>query len=417
MSYVKMIAELDKTNVLDSAVFYSNGGADEIAYMDFTAASEGREPNVELMKEIARVSEVPLIAGGGVKRLEDVKKMLYAGASMVYMKHAARLDITFVKEMSERFGREKIGVAIDLSDADVTEFAIRCEEMGAGGIWLLEFTKGMEQTVKEIKESLSIPVMISTKETEKEMLRSIISNSSVDALLYDGQEPINMMEVKHYLITNDVPVNTFESALDFDTFKLDANGLIPCIVQDYKTQEVLMMAYMNKESYYKTLETGRMTYYSRSRQKLWMKGEESGHFQFVKELIIDCDKDTILAKVSQIGAACHTGNPTCFFTPLAKKEYDDTNPLTVFNQVYDVIMDRKEHPKEGSYTNYLFDKGIDKILKKVGEECTEIVIAAKNPDPEEIKYEISDFLYHCMVLMVERGVTWEDITKELDNRH
>lgn len=417
MSYVKMIAELDKTNVLDSAVFYSNGGADEIAYMDFTAASEGREPNVELMKEIARVSEVPLIAGGGVKRLEDVKKMLYAGASMVYMKHAARLDITFVKEMSERFGREKIGVAIDLSDADVTEFAIRCEEMGAGGIWLLEFTKGMEQTVKEIKESLSIPVMISTKETEKEMLRSIISNSSVDALLFDGQEPINMMEVKHYLITNDVPVNTFESALDFDTFKLDANGLIPCIVQDYKTQEVLMMAYMNKESYYKTLETGRMTYYSRSRQKLWMKGEESGHFQFVKELIIDCDKDTILAKVSQIGAACHTGNPTCFFTPLAKKEYDDTNPLTVFNQVYDVIMDRKEHPKEGSYTNYLFDKGIDKILKKVGEECTEIVIAAKNPDPEEIKYEISDFLYHCMVLMVERGVTWEDITKELDNRH
>lgn len=148
-----------------------------------------------------------------------------------------------------------------------------------------------------------------------------------------------------------------------------------------------------------------------------MKGEESGHFQFVKELTIDCDKDTILAKVSQIGAACHTGNPTCFFTPLARKEYDDTNPLTVFNQVYDVIRDRKENPKEGSYTNYLFEKGIDKILKKVGEECTEIVIAAKNPDPEEIKYEISDFLYHCMVLMVEKGVTWEDITKELDNRH
>ena len=148
-----------------------------------------------------------------------------------------------------------------------------------------------------------------------------------------------------------------------------------------------------------------------------MKGEESGHFQFVKELTIDCDKDTILAKVSQIGVACHTGNPTCFFTPLAKKEYDNTNPLMVFNEVYNTIADRKLHPKEGSYTNYLFDKGIDKILKKVGEECTEIVIAAKNPDPEEIKYEISDFLYHCMVLMVERGVTWEDITKELDNRH
>ena len=126
---------------------------------------------------------------------------------------------------------------------------------------------------------------------------------------------------------------------------------------------------------------------------------------------------TILAKVSQVGVACHTGNPTCFFTPLATKEYDHTNPLTVLTEIYDTIRDRKCNPKEGSYTNYLFDNGIDKILKKVGEECTEIVIAAKNPDTEEIKYEISDFLYHCMVLMVERGVTWEDITKELDNRH
>ncbi len=112
---------------------------------------------------------------------------------------------------------------------------------------------------------------------------------------------------------------SFESTLDFDSFKLDGNGLIPCITQDYKTNEVLMMAYMNKESFYKTLETGYMTYFSRSRQKLWKKGEESGHLQYVKELIIDCDKDTILAKVAQLGAACHTGNPTCFFTSLTKK--------------------------------------------------------------------------------------------------
>lgn len=417
MNYIKMIAELNKENPVEAAIFYSNNGADEISYMDFNAAKEGREPDVELLKKITKVSEVPLIAGGGVKRLEDVKKMLYAGASMIYMKHAARLNVQFVKEMSERFGREKIGVAIDLSDADVTDFAVQCEEMGAGGIWLLGFESGMENTVKNIKEKLHIPVMISTENGDAVYLEEIIKASGADAILYDNAEKMDLMPVKHHLIQNGVKVNTFESSIDFDTFKLDDKGLIPCVVQDYKTSEVLMMAYMNKESYYKTLETGRMTYYSRSRQKLWMKGEESGHFQFVKELIIDCDKDTILAKVSQIGVACHTGNPTCFFTPLAKKEYDDTNPLTVFNQVYETIADRKVHPKEGSYTNYLFDKGIDKILKKVGEECTEIVIAAKNPDAEEIKYEISDFLYHCMVLMVERGVTWDDIIKELDNRH
>ena len=417
MSYVKLIAGLSRNNALETAAAYSNDGADEIAYMDMTAIEDGREPDVEFMKKIAETAEVPLIVGGGVKRLEDVKKMLYAGAAKVYMKHAARLDIHFVKEMSERFGNDKIGVAIDINDVDVVSFAVKCEEMGAGNIWLLGFKTGMEQRVREIKEALDVPVMIDMDDASEEQLAKTISDSTVDAVLYTGTEVVNMMQIKHFLSGKNIEVNTFESALDFDTFKLNSDGLIPCIVQDYKTQEVLMMAYMNKESYAKTLETGRMTYYSRSRQKLWMKGEESGHFQFVKELIIDCDKDTILAKVSQIGVACHTGNPTCFFTPLAKKEYDNTNPLTVFNEVYNTIVDRKLHPKEGSYTNYLFDKGIDKILKKVGEECTEIVIAAKNPDPEEIKYEISDFLYHCMVLMVERGVTWEDITKELDNRH
>ena len=173
---------------------------------------------------------------------------------------------------------------------------------------------------------------------------------------------------------------------------------------------------MNEEAFHATINCGKMTYYSRSRQELWMKGETSGHIQYVKELTADCVFDTILAKVSQVGVACHTGNPSCFFNEIVKKEYIEKNPLKVFETVYNIIEDRKNNPKEGSYTNYLFDKGIDKILKKVGEECTEIVIAAKNPDPEEIKYEISDFLYHVMVLMVEKGVTWEEITQELAQR-
>ena len=177
-----------------------------------------------------------------------------------------------------------------------------------------------------------------------------------------------------------------------------------------------MLAYMNKEAFYQTIKTGKMTYYSRSREKLWVKGETSGHFQYVKSLTIDCDNDTLLAKVDQVGAACHTGNATCFFQHLAGNDYDETNPLRVFESVYQVIADRKEHPKEGSYTNYLFEKGIDKILKKIGEEATEVVIAAKNPNAEEIKYELSDFLYHAMVLMVLKGVTWDDIVMELADR-
>ncbi len=234
----------------------------------------------------------------------------------------------------------------------------------------------------------------------------------------------NEAELDEYLINNNIRPNKEEylsdkskSLVPFSEFKLNQDGLIPVIAQDYKTNEVLMMAYMNEESYQKTLDTGLMTYWSRSRQKLWTKGEESGHIQKMVSLTIDCDKDTILAKVDQTGPACHTGNPTCFFTPLTNSDQGHKNSsLSVFEEVYNVIMDRKKNPREGSYTNYLFDKGIDKILKKVGEECTEIVIAAKNPGNEEIKYEIADYLYHLMVLMAECGVTWEDITDELSRR-
>ncbi len=208
----------------------------------------------------------------------------------------------------------------------------------------------------------------------------------------------------------------FESLIDFSEFKLSGNGLVPVVVQDYRTSEVLMMAYMNEESYNKTIETGRMTYFSRSRQELWIKGETSGHYQYVKSLMLDCDNDTILARVHQVGAACHTGSYSCFFKKLAEKDYIETNPLKILEEDYNIIVDRKNNPKEGSYTNYLFDKGIDKILKKCGEEASEIIIAAKNEGSEELKYEIADFLYHMMVLMAECGLDWEDITRELANR-
>ncbi len=211
-------------------------------------------------------------------------------------------------------------------------------------------------------------------------------------------------------------IRTFEPAVKWEELKKNSDGHIPVVVQDFRTSEVLMVAYMNEEAYLTTLKTGRMTYFSRSRNELWVKGATSGHYQYVKEMTADCDKDTILARVSQIGAACHTGSYSCFFNEIMKKDYEETNPLKVFESVFQVIKDRKVHPKEGSYTNYLFDKGIDKILKKLGEEATEIVIAAKNPNPEEIKYEISDFLYHMMVLMVEKGVSWEEITQELARR-
>ena len=195
--------------------------------------------------------------------------------------------------------------------------------------------------------------------------------------------------------------------------KFDGNGLICAIAQDYESGEVLMQAYMNQEAFDKTLETGYAHYWSRSRQKLWKKGEESGHLQKVVGVYLDCDSDCVLLKVQQTGAACHTGNYTCFFTPVRECGVG----AEMLGQLQRIVEDRKENPEEGSYTNYLFDKGVDKIAKKTGEEAVELVIAAKNGDKEEIVGECADLFYHTLVLLANAGVKLSDVCTELKNRH
>lgn len=188
-------------------------------------------------------------------------------------------------------------------------------------------------------------------------------------------------------------------------------GLVPVIVQDVNTLEVLMLAYMNEEALSRTLDTKEMTYFSRSRQELWKKGETSGHVQFLEELRYDCDEDTLLAKVRQVGAACHTGNRSCFYRTMVEGEAQQD---TILPDLFRVIQQKKETP-DGGYTNYLFDKGVDKILKKVGEETAEVIIASKNNNEETI-YEISDLIYHLFVLMVDRGIELSDVLEELKGR-
>ncbi len=208
-----------------------------------------------------------------------------------------------------------------------------------------------------------------------------------------------------------------------EQIKFDEKGLVPVVTQDCKTKEVLMLAYMNEEAFKKTVETGKVHYFSRSRNQLWLKGETSGHFQLVKQIKLDCDGDTLLVEAEQVDAACHTGNKTCFFRAMSNGQWQENNDIieecdsaAILQEVYNVIVDRTINPKEGSYTNYLFTKGIDKILKKVGEETAEVIIAAKNNSKDELRYEVSDLMYHLMVLLVERGLKLEDIYKELKGR-
>ncbi|MDR5659750.1 bifunctional phosphoribosyl-AMP cyclohydrolase/phosphoribosyl-ATP diphosphatase HisIE [Serpentinicella sp. ANB-PHB4] len=201
-----------------------------------------------------------------------------------------------------------------------------------------------------------------------------------------------------------------------EEIQFNRDGLVPAIVQESKTKEVLMLAYMNEASLRKTIETKKTWFWSRSRGQLWNKGESSGHFQHVKSIKYDCDGDTLLVEVDQVGVACHTGEKNCFFKDLMKADEEKNIDITILEKVYNVIKDRKENPKEGSYTNYLFEKGIDKILKKVGEENAEVIIAAKNPEKEELVYEASDLMYHLFVLLNEREIPLEEIYKELAKR-
>lgn len=356
--FMNLKGDENTEEVVSTCQKYSDGGADLLVLIDDSTSEENHKQVVNMIKEVAKNPVSPIVCGGSIHHIDDIKKYLYVGAQQVLFRVGD--DKALIKEGISRFSNKRCAMLVDSND-DIA-FAKEC---------------GMEN-------------------------------------LYSINETLDVCVLSNDLEKRDV----FIPSVKWEELKLNSDNMIPVVVQDYLTEEVLMVAYMNEESYHHTLKTGKMTYYSRSRKELWVKGETSGHYQYVKSLKIDCDNDTILARVYQVGAACHTGNKTCFYRDIASKEQERVNPYKVLERDYAVIKNRKENPKEGSYTNYLFDKGLDKILKKVGEEATEIVIAAKNEkdSAQEVTYEIADFLYHLMVLMADKDITWDDVARELVNR-
>ena len=421
MSYKKIVPYINaesemSANVIKLAKSYSYGGADELFIYNYSKDEKLREEFLSMAKDLAKEIDIPFVLGCYIKRLEDVKKAIYTGAVAVMCKYSMLENGYLLKEATDRFGSEKIMVELDMiecMDSEGEDIFHTLSQYQVGAVLLKHVALSPNMMAKIEHAPMKIMIRDSLVRNDIGNLLSISNVIGVSTNFFENKD---IMKAKHAIKEEGIEVNIFESKLRFSEFKLNSNGLLPVIVQDYRSDEVLMLAYMNEEAYNMTINGGRMTYYSRSRNKLWLKGETSGHYQYVKELILDCDKDTILAKVLQIGPACHTGSRSCFHKELVKMEYKNSDPFHVFKDVYDIIMDRKLHPKEGSYTNYLFDKGIDKILKKCGEEATEITIAAKNSGAEELRYEIADYLYHLMVLMAECGLDWNDITTELAHR-
>ena len=336
-------------------------------------SDEDKENFFHNIIEISQVSEIPVIVSFPITHFEDMKKLYYANTKLIVASEKTNVDSSVIEEGLKRYGKNLVinhnefeNKSIELDSFDELDL----DYIKDGDFYIIDKSDRLEETA-------SLKAGLSEKGYETKALVPLIG---------------------------------------FDELKKNDDGLVPVIVVDYKTDKILMMAYMNEEAYYNTFKTGLMNYYSRSRKSQWIKGETSGHFQYIKSMKADCDLDTLIARVSQIGVPCHTGNDTCFFNDVLKNEQIEKNPAKILDDLYKVIEDRKANPKEGSYTNYLFDKGLDKILKKVGEEACEILIASKNEEPKEIKYEIADFLYHLSVLMVEKGVTWEEVATELANR-
>lgn len=435
---------------------YAQKGANGVVLFDRSRGDAEHEASIDLIRRICEENVITVIGAGNIRRMEDVKKLIYAGCDLAALNLSKESNRILAREVCERFGKERIAGCYrgsELTDADWEKLApwisVRIlldekDERPSGEMKADSEDASISDTKELSPESdgleKDIPLVACVGSATPKALAGLLSEQEVAAVTGSG---INrLMSDPADQESGDTP-SAFDSLLDslkdcgieleekqeeaafaWDDFKKGPDGLLPVVVQEEATGQVLMVAYMNEEAYDLTVKTGRMTYYSRSRKSLWIKGETSGHYQYVRSLYGDCDMDTLLATVTQIGAACHTGSHSCFFNkawivsdrrPARMKSYR-TSAMDVLGEDYRTILDRKKNPKEGSYTNYLFDKGIDKMLKKLGEENTEIIIAAKNPAENEIIYEIADYLYHLEVVMAEKGVDWDDITRELIRR-
>lgn len=416
MNYKKIIAYINAENEMATSVIrlakkYECEGADELYIYNYSNDEASREEFLSVLRTIEKEIDIPYMAGCYIECFEDIKKLLYTGASCAVIEDKYMTGENEILLAIQRFGSNRIWFSMD-SKGDFSNFdlAERKKEEGYGGIVL----KHIEVSGK-LKEHLSkcpLPVIIRDSLT-RNVLEEIILLENVEGIATNYYKEKDIMKAKLRLKEENISVCTFESKLVFSDFNLNKEGLIPVVVQDYKTGAVLMLEYMNEEAFNKTVETGKMTYFNRNTKKVWCKGEKSSNYQYVKHLLIDCDNDTILAKVKQIGAACHTGNRSCFYTTLVDCKKDYMNPSTILQDVYQAIKNRTMDSKENSRASYLLENGMDGILKECGEKATEIVIAAKNQDSEELKYKISDFLYHLMVLMAEYNLEWEDVAKEL----
>lgn len=426
---------------LPLAKLYDQSGADELIMYDITATTEGTDLFVETIESIAKEISIPLTVGGGIQSIKDISRVLQAGANKVSLNSAAIANPALINEAAATFGSSSIVIGIDAkqvaphkwnafthggtknSNKDVLDWAREVVERGAGELVINSMDNdGMKEgfnipLLVALQEAVSVPIIASGGAGSVQDFLDVFMNTKVIGALaasvfHYGE--VDIPTLNKQLSNIEESVVTPLQNLDMLHITFDEQGLIPAVVQHAETGDVLMLAYMNEESLKKSIQTKQTWFYSRSRDELWHKGATSGNTQVITKMELDCDGDTILVTVLPNGPSCHTGNNTCFSTPILS---GPPSSRTVLYQLAQKIATRKKNPVEGAYTTYLFNEGIDKILKKIGEEASEVIIGAKNNDKAEVIWETSDLVYHMLVLMEELGVSIGQIQHELLQRH
>ena len=391
---------------------YALEGADELVYLDISATLEGRKTFAELVARVGEAVNIPFTVGGGIRSLDDASRLLDAGADKITLNSAAIARPELIGEIAAKYGRQFVVVAIDAktcpdglwhatthggsrpSDKELFSWAKEAEERGAGEILFTSMDHDGTRNgypcpvYAELSDSLGIPVIASG------------GAGSVEDIAASASSPKPAFPFAYKRLT----VMTFD---DFNLSKT-GDGLLPVIIQDATTLKVLMLGYMDRAAFDKTVAEGRVTFFSRSKQRLWTKGETSGNFLTVKKMFADCDGDTLLIQADPAGPTCHRGTTACFDTP------EDEGFIRSLSKL---IQGRHAQMPDGSYTTKLFIKGPKAIAKKVGEEATEMVIEAVDGNRDRFIYETSDLAYHLLVLLESMGCTVEDIERELALRH
>lgn len=398
-----------RLNAVQVAERFDENGADEIIVVDLSYNDSSFDRFIDVLRDICKNIDIPVLSGGNVRRLEDINRYFYGGACKVFLEDSKDTNRAIIQAAADRYGSDKIGM-ICTEGLDVAlDFA--CEN-NLSCILVSNYNQIILNKVKNT--GLPVIVELSASEDGADIIYEL-SKKYIDGVSGPmiSSVDFSFMEAKNAINDAGIPMNVFLPSVDFGEFKLDDHNLIPVVVQDYRSDEVLMVAYMNQEAYETTIRTGRMTYYSRSRKELWVKGETSGHYQYVRSIEIDCDNDTLLAKVKQIGAACHTGNRSCFYRNLVSTPFERINLANILDELMVDIEAVRLEEKDNSYIRYLFERGLDEVLRKLSENSADLLLSSKNNNPEAVKKEISDYIFHSMVLMSMKGLSWEDILKEL----